>query len=366
MRLNIHCIFIHLYCMMMAALTAFMANGCLLMRTTTAIHIQVTYTTGQKARKTATIQLARDNLVYIFQLRYCCKDYEKGKLEPALEQLLKDDSIRKVGLNIKGDATKLKTDFNIKIAAITELNDLGKQVFPSERQNWSLQRLALWACRRHLSKNVAHRFCDWEAQQLSQEEVAYAAADAAAGLQIYRSLSAPKKPEPPPTSMQAKIAAAPDVDAQVEEFLAAWGSTQSDVSKLAEFPHQFTAMVKLDPFHLLQRYGRCLNSKADPLFGVFMSMMRDALFCTNKDDEKLLREYLIHTRQASKDQVDKMPRSYFVRNCRRSIPPPAILAARLQNVFELFRDATMANGKPLYRQHTKGMNTLACCPFSYM
>lgn len=271
-----------------------------------------------------------------------------------MENLLTDNSIQKVGLNIKGDASKLYTDFRIKVAAITELNDIGKRVFPSEQKNWSLQRLTLWACRRHLSKNTAHRFCDWEAKRLSQEELAYAAADAAAGIQIYRSLSAPKKPEPPPISMQAKMAAAPDVDAQVEDFLAAWASTDSDVSKLAEFPHQFTAMLKLDPFHLLQRYARCLNSKADPLFGVFMSMMRDALFCTNKEDEKMLREYLIHTRQATKEQVDKMPRSYFVRNCRRSIPPPAILAARLQNVFDLFRDATMANGKPLFRQYTKG------------
>ena len=33
---------------------------------------------------------------------------------------------------------------------------------------------------------------------------------------------------------------------------------------LSEFPSHFTAAVKLDPFHLLQRYGRSLNSKSDP------------------------------------------------------------------------------------------------------
>ena len=131
---------------------------------------------------------------------------------------------------------------------------------------------------------------------------------------------------------------------------------------LSEFACHFTALVKLDPFHLLQRYGRSLNSKSDPLFGVFMSMVRDAMFETNKEDEDLLKAYLLESRRATKDQVNKMPSSYFVKNCRRAIPPPPVLAARLQNVFDLFKNATMANGKLLYRQHSRGSkHTILSC-----
>jgi len=139
----------------------------------------------------------------------------------------------------------------------------------------------------------------------------------------------------------------------VKAFLHGLGNS-NDAANLSKFARHHTCLVKLDPFHLLQRNGRCLNSKADPMFGVFTSMMRDALFVTNKDDEKQLKAYLSAARQAPAEQVDKISRPYFTKHCRRSIPPPAILAARLQRVYDLFKDAKLANGRPLYNTKKGG------------
>ena len=324
---------------------------------------KVTFRKGERQRRTATIQLASKNIAVIFHLPSCCPQdwWKKGKLPPALKHLLETQGVKKVGLNIRGDATKLQRDFGIRLGGIVELQDLAKSAYPNDDNgSWTLQRLTYWVLQSKLPKDPRVRFCDWE-RELSKEQQEYAARDAAAGLQIYHVLSSlgpdDRPPQPPPKGWEVELASMGHVDAQVKNFLAAWSeSPEKGAQALADFPNHYTSLVKLDPFHLLQRYGRSLGSKSDPLFAVFMSMMRDALFETNKEDEELLKAYLLNSRRATQDQVDKMPRSYFVKNCRRAIPPPPILAARLQNVYDLFKNATMANGKPLYRQQSRGMS----------
>lgn len=328
---------------------------------------KVTFRKGEAQRRTATIQLASKTIAVVFHLPSCCPSdgWKKGKLPPALKDLLETRAVKKVGLNIRGDSQKLQRDFGIRLGGTVELLDLAKAAYPNDDHgSWTLQRLTYWVLRKVLSKDARVRFCDWE-KKLSEEQKEYAARDAAAGLQIYHVLSAlgpdDRPPQPPPPGWEANLAPAGQVDAQVKTFLAAWSeSPEKGAQALADFPDHFTALVKLDPFHLLQRYGRSLSSKSDPLFAVFMSMMRDALFETNKEDEELLKAYLRHSRGATQDQVNKMPRSYFVKNCRRQIPPPPILAARLHNVYDLFKNAAMANGKPLYRQKSRRGTMCQC------
>ena len=324
---------------------------------------QVVFQKGAAQKPTATIQLAKDNLVYVFHLPSCTagSGSRQRKLPKELQALLTDKHIKKVGLNIKGDGKKLHRDFGIQLAGAIELQEMGDAAFPDHGQGkWSLQLLTYWVLRKHLSKDARVRFCDWESRKLTAEQVEYAAADALAGLLIFRALSPPNMPPKPPSSAeQGRLLSREDVNFQVREFLDIQETEgPGNVERIAHFPHQFSSRIKLDPFHLLQRYGRSLNSRSDPLVGVFMSMMRDALFVTNKEDEKMLRAYL-ESRGASKDDVKRMSRSYFINRVRRSIPPPAILAARLQNVYDLFSDAVMTNGKPLYRKQTKGERP--CC-----
>ena len=65
--------------------------------------------------KTATIQICRDHLCYVFHLPKCCgaERWGAGELPPALREFLLDASCKKVGCNISGDVKKLQRDFQV-------------------------------------------------------------------------------------------------------------------------------------------------------------------------------------------------------------------------------------------------------------
>ena len=113
---------------------------------------------------------------------------------------------------------------------------------------------------------------------------------------------------------------------------------------------EYYCRVLLDPFHLLQRYSKRLGSSVDPIARICMVMLRDALFVNDPEDEETVRRYLRQERGMSDDQIKKVGHTFFVRRCRRAIPPPQQLAARLQAVFDIFHGSKMSNGKPLYRE----------------
>ena len=50
-----------------------------------------------------------------------------------------------------------------------------------------------------------------------------------------------------------------------------------------------------------------------------------------------------------RDEIKGVGHTFFVRHCRRAIPPPQQLAARLQAVHYLFTGVMMPNGKALFR-----------------
>jgi 3'-5' exonuclease len=311
----------------------------------------VDFRKGRPQRRAATIQFARTNVSYVFHLPHCCLQWKRGILPPALRDYLLNPAIKKIGLNIGSDEKKLVRDFNIsKVAGLVPLEPMGDAAFPNHRTGrWSLQRLVYWVLRRKLCKDPRLVFCDWEADSLQEDCIHYAVADAEAALQVYNTILSGVVLHPPSMQDRAVLAAEGDVDNAVASFLRDW-ARHGSAAHLKAFPEQFSCLVKLDPFHLLQRYSRALASKVDPLTGVFMTCMRDAVFITNKDDEARLKTYLKTARGMTDSEISKLPRSYYVSRCRRSIPSPAVLAARMQSVFELFKEKKMANGKPLFRQ----------------
>ena len=113
---------------------------------------------------------------------------------------------------------------------------------------------------------------------------------------------------------------------------------------------EYYCRVLLDPFHLLQRYKKRLGSTVDPIARICMVMLRDALFVNDPDDEREVRQFL-RDRGMSDANIKKVGYTFFVRRCRRAIPPPQQLAARLQAVFDVFQGSVMVtNGKPLYKE----------------
>eukprot|EP00951_Prasinocladus_malaysianus_P016893 scaffold132287_cov33-Prasinocladus_malaysianus.AAC.1 len=121
---------------------------------------------------------------------------------------------------------------------------------------------------------------------------------------------------------------------------------------------EYYMRVLLDPFHLLQRYSRRLSSKVDPVAKLFMVMVRDALFINDKHDEEKVRRYLL-ARGMTEAEVKRVGHTFFVRHCRRAIPPPQQLAARLQAVHDIFLDVKMSNGKLLYRNREGPQSSMA-------
>ena len=108
------------------------------------------------------------------------------------------------------------------------------------------------------------------------------------------------------------------------------------------------AKVKSDAFHILQRYGRSLSTRSDPLVGLFMGLLTNALFVLNGDDKAKVMKGL-----ESSDRA-KLPRRFFYGRCRRRIPKPSELAARLQAVIEIGRKLRTADNQPLFKAGKTG------------
>ena len=133
-------------------------------------------------------------------------------------------------------------------------------------------------------------------------------------------------------------------DLPVDDIMMQLRGLQAQGSEVVEYYMR----VLLDAFHLLQRYQRRLGSKVDPASRMFMVMMRDALFINDKKDEEQVTAYL-KARGMSEEEIKRVGHTFFVRHCRRAIPPPQQLAARLQAVYDIFDGVKMSNGKDLYR-----------------
>ncbi|KAF9579463.1 hypothetical protein BGW38_004260 [Lunasporangiospora selenospora] len=99
----------------------------------------------------------------------------------ALLRLLQDESILKVGVNIRNDGTKLFKDWGIHSAGLVELGALCIQVLddlPSQRKVRSMESLTNDLLGHSVEKVELTRMGNWENFNLSSSQIAYAANDA--------------------------------------------------------------------------------------------------------------------------------------------------------------------------------------------
>ena len=104
-----------------------------------------------------------------------------GGLTPVLRAFVEDASIRKVGVQARGDAHKMKRDFGVDVGGVVELKECAAARAASADARpaaYSLAALAEWTLERRLPKKSSDRISDWEAATLSAEQIAYAALDA--------------------------------------------------------------------------------------------------------------------------------------------------------------------------------------------
>ena len=101
---------------------------------------------------------------------------------PNLARLLNSNDHLKVGVGIMGDMRRLRADYGLSASHFIDLRHMTRNTRIEPGGLASLVRQMLG---RKLDKNWQIQTSNWEADELSEEQLVYAADDALAGLQVY-------------------------------------------------------------------------------------------------------------------------------------------------------------------------------------
>uniref|UniRef100_A0A8D0TTW2 DNA 3'-5' helicase n=1 Tax=Sus scrofa TaxID=9823 RepID=A0A8D0TTW2_PIG len=104
-----------------------------------------------------------------------------------LKMLLENEAIKKAGVGIKGDQSKLLRDFDIKLKSFVELTDVANEKLKCA-ETWSLNGLVKHLFSKQLLKDKSIRCSNWSNFPLTEDQKLYAATDAYAGFIIYQKL----------------------------------------------------------------------------------------------------------------------------------------------------------------------------------
>ncbi len=126
--------------------------------------------------KVSLIQISTTTEVYLFRLN-------KIGFPPALLKLLESKSVQKIGVGIRDDIRGLNKLARIKPGGFVDLQDVVKSL---EINVLSLRGLAAMVLNVRISKR--QRLSNWEADQLTNSQIDYAATDAWAALMIFKEL----------------------------------------------------------------------------------------------------------------------------------------------------------------------------------
>lgn len=150
------------------------------------------------------IQIACEDKIGLFQLaRFRNAKTAEEHLPPSLRKILESVDIVKAGVNINGDAKRLKTCLGVDMQGVFELSHLFRLVKQSKKVpvNFSLIKLSQQVQDVLLLplKKDAVRISAWS-KELNMQQTSYAAADAYAGFQLFHKLEKERKamvPMPP-------------------------------------------------------------------------------------------------------------------------------------------------------------------------
>ena len=112
----------------------------------------VAFVAGQTQLPVATVQLAAQGDVYVFQVSAC------GGPPPGLRRLLEDANIGKAGIGISNDGLKLRRDFGVQCGGLLDLSQLAARVLPDGARPW---------CLAELSERVLRRAPPWPMHRLN-------------------------------------------------------------------------------------------------------------------------------------------------------------------------------------------------------
>ncbi|XP_065354652.1 exonuclease 3'-5' domain-containing protein 2 isoform X2 [Calliphora vicina] len=138
-------------------------------------------TVGGTRRPTALLQLSSgEGLCALFRL--CCMK----QIPKSLRDLLEDDNVLKVGVAPQGDAQKLAHDYSVGVASTFDLRFLAAL---TGRKPEGLAKMSKSVLNVELDKHWRIVCSNWEAKDLSEKQLDYAANDALVAVEIFKKLS---------------------------------------------------------------------------------------------------------------------------------------------------------------------------------
>ncbi|EFJ48923.1 hypothetical protein VOLCADRAFT_90238 [Volvox carteri f. nagariensis] len=192
--------------------------------------------------------------------RHCCcllLHIRYSGVTPRLRALLEAELPCKVGVNITGDANKLKRDYGVEMRGLLELDGLANErvlqhvehvtTNTEYRSRWSLAALVATVLKRHLPKPNSLRCGNWERRPLDAAQKRYGALDAYAGLAVWAALSRlPYRKAPAPLTVPPAAAA---MAAKGEAAVIGGGSSSSSAAAAAATTAIAPAAVFEDVVH---------------------------------------------------------------------------------------------------------------------
>lgn len=152
------------------------------------------YVTGRG--QTAVLQIAHGTNIFVMQIGQMLAG---NKLPPLLKQVLANPRILKVGRCITGDLKYLQQACQSDVLFVggVDIARLAKDRLLVPTARVSLSDLSAAILNQCLNKNVAERVSTaWEDEELTREQIQYAALDVYASLTIYRALTSLPTPKP--------------------------------------------------------------------------------------------------------------------------------------------------------------------------
>ena len=128
------------------------------------------------------LQLSSPEVCYLFRLN-------RIPLDKAILQLFENKRLLKVGADVAGDLRSLRQIRHFRDAGFIDLQTIAPQWGIGEK---SLRKLSAIVLGKRVSK--AQRLSNWEAAQLTEKQMRYAATDAWICPEIYRTLQHTLKP----------------------------------------------------------------------------------------------------------------------------------------------------------------------------
>lgn len=130
-----------------------------------------------ETHKVALVQLSIDKVCFLFRLN------KIGGIPSCLKMLLEDQEVIKIGLSTKDDFRNLNKWEELSPKGFVELQELVTKFGITDK---SLAKIYAIIFEKRISKR--QQLTNWEADQLSHQQQAYASLDAIACVEIYRKL----------------------------------------------------------------------------------------------------------------------------------------------------------------------------------